>query len=152
LLVQGAGRAGRGDLAGEVVVQTFTPHAMPIQFGRQAEVDGFLGEEIASRRAHGYPPFRHLVLQVFRGPNAEKVAFFAEHWAKRVTDAAGDLAEVRGPTPCAIEKIKDQYRYQIWYFTRQVTKLNARLADLQKDFPLPDDVHATLDVDPMSVA
>src|SRR5690606_5049428 len=140
LLVQGAGRAGRGDLAGEVVVQTFTPHAMPIQFGRQAEVDGFLREEIASPRAHAYPPFRHLILQIFRGPNAEKVAFFAEHWAKKVGDAAGDTVELRGPAPCSIEKIKDHYRFQIWYFTKQVTKFVALLGTLQKDFPLPDDV------------
>jgi primosomal protein N' (replication factor Y) len=151
LIVQVAGRAGRGDLAGEVVVQTFTPHAMPIQFGRQADVDAFLAEEIRSREAHAYPPFRHLLLHVFRGPNAEKVAFFAEHWAKKVGDAAGDLAELRGPAPCAIEKIKDHYRYQIWYFTKQVTKFNALLATLQKDFPLPDDVISTIDVDPMNV-
>ncbi len=151
LLVQVAGRAGRGDLAGEVVVQSFTPHAMPIQFGRQADVDGFLAEEVRSRREHAYPPFRHLLLQIFRGPNAEKVAFFAEHWAKKVGDAAGDLAELRGPAPCAIEKIKDHYRFQIWYFTKQVTKFNGLLARLQKDFPLPDDVISTVDVDPMNV-
>lgn len=151
LLVQVAGRAGRGDLAGEVVVQTFTPHAMPVQFGRQADVDGFLAEEIASRKAHAYPPFRHLIVHLFRGPNAEKVAFFAEHWAKRIRDAAGTMAELRGPAPCSIEKIKDHYRFQIWYFTKQVTKFNALLAGLQQDFPLPDDVIATLDVDPMSV-
>jgi primosomal protein N' (replication factor Y) len=151
LLVQVAGRAGRGDLAGEVVVQTFTPHAMPIQFGRQADVDGFLGEEIKSREAHAYPPFRHLIVQIFRGPNAEKVAFFAEHWAKKVGDAAGPMAELRGPAPCSIEKIKDHYRFQIWYFVKQVTKFNILLASLQKDFPLPDDVITTIDVDPMSV-
>jgi primosomal protein N' (replication factor Y) (superfamily II helicase) len=151
LLVQVAGRSGRGDLAGEVVVQSFTPHATPIQFGRQAEVDGFLEQEIDFRRQRGYPPFRHLLLHVFRGPNAEKVAFFAEHWAKKVGDAAGALAELRGPAPCAVEKIKDHYRFQIWYFTKQVTKLNALLANLRKDFPLPDDVISTIDVDPMNV-
>jgi len=151
LIVQVAGRAGRGDLAGEVVVQTFTPHATPIQFGRQAEVDEFLAEEVRSRQAHAYPPFRHLLLHIFRGPNPEKVAFFAEHWAKKIADAAGSMAELRGPAPCATEKIKDHYRFQIWYFTRQVTKFNALLATLQQDFPLPDDVISTLDVDPMNL-
>ncbi len=151
LLVQVAGRAGRGDRAGEVVVQTFTPHAMPIQYGRQAEVDGFLAEEIKMREHHRYPPFRHLVLQVFRGPNAEKVAFFAEHWARRVAESAGDTIEIRGPAPCPVEKIKDHYRFQIWYFTNVVTKFVAQLEKLRADFPLPDDVFTVIDVDPASV-
>ena len=60
------------DLAGEVVVQTFTPHAMPIQFGRQAEVDGFLAEEIKSREAHQYPPFRHLIVYPAAMRDAER--------------------------------------------------------------------------------
>lgn len=152
LLVQVAGRSGRGDLAGEVVVQTFTPHAMPVQFGRQADVDGFLREEVESRRQHRYPPFRHLLLHVFRGPNAEKVAYFAEHWARRVSDAAAGTVEIRGPAPSPVEKIKDHYRFQIWYFTGHVTRLTALLAKLEEEFHLPDDVIATLDVDPMSVA
>lgn len=151
LLVQVAGRSGRGDRAGEVVIQTFTPHAMPVQFGRQADVDGFLAAEVEQRRLYSYPPFRHLVLHVFRGPNAEKVAFFAEHWARRVAEAGRDDVEIRGPAPCSIEKIKDHYRYQIWYFTKRVTWLTALLSQLRADFPLPDDVIATFDVDPVNV-
>ncbi len=151
LLVQVAGRAGRGDLAGEVVVQTFTPHAMPIQFGKQSEVDGFLEEEARLRRHHRYPPYRHLVLEIFRGPNAEKVAYFAEHWTRKVAEAAGATVEVRGPAPCPVGKIKDHYRYQVWYFTSGVAKFVALLAGLRAGFPLPDDVHTSLDVDPASV-
>lgn len=151
LLVQVAGRAGRGDLAGEVIVQTFTPHAMPIQFGRQADVDGFLEEEVKMRKQYGYPPFRHLILQTFRGPNAEKVAYFAEHWTRKVVEAAGDTVEIRGPAPSPVEKIKDHYRYQVWYFTHQVTRFNQQLTRLRTEFPLPDDVITTLDVDPASV-
>lgn len=151
LLVQVAGRAGRGDLAGEVIVQTFTPHAMPIQFGRQGDVDGFLEEEVRMRQQFGYPPFRHLILQTFRGPNAEKVAFFAEHWTREVVKLAGDTVEIRGPAPSPVEKIKDHYRYQVWYFTKQVTKFNRQLATLRERFPLPDDVFTTVDVDPASV-
>ncbi len=151
LLVQVAGRAGRGDRAGEVVVQSFTPHAMPVQFGRRADVEGFLAEEVRMRQQYQYPPFRHLVLSVFRGPNAEKVAFFAEHWARKVQELGEGLVEIRGPAPCPVEKIKDHYRYQIWYFTQKVTKLSALLAQMQQDFPLPDDVFATIDVDPVNV-
>ena len=151
LLVQVAGRSGRGDRAGEVIVQTFTPHAMPIQYGRQAEVDGFLAEEVRMREQHRYPPFRHLVLQVFRGPNAEKVAYFAEHWTRRVAEAAGDTIEIRGPAPCPVEKIKDHYRFQVWYFTSVVTRFVAQLERIRDEFPLPEDVYTVIDVDPASV-
>ena len=151
LLVQVAGRAGRGDRAGEVVVQTFTPHAMPVQFGRHADVVGFLAEEVKIRELYKYPPFRHLVLSVFRGPNAEKVAFFAEHWARQVQELGAGFVEIRGPAPCPVEKIKDHYRYQIWYFTNKVTKLSALLARMLQEFPLPDDVFSVIDVDPVNV-
>ena len=56
LLVQVAGRAGRGDTAGEVVVQTFTPQAEAIQFARHADYAGFAEAELAVRREFGYPP------------------------------------------------------------------------------------------------
>ena len=59
--------------------------------------------------------------------------------------------ELRGPVPCAIEKIKDSYRFQIWYFTNQVTRLVALLSELQKDFIRSDDVTHVLDVDPSNV-
>ncbi|MBL4575941.1 MAG: primosomal protein N' [Opitutaceae bacterium] len=154
LMVQVAGRSGRGDLSGEVVVQTFTPHAMPIQFGRQADVVGFSEEEMSIRREFRYPPYRHLVQHLIRGPNPDKVSFLAEQWAKKVTAAIAEQSldvELRGPVPCAIEKIKDSYRFQIWYFTNQVTRLVALLSELQKDFIWSDDVTHVLDVDPSNV-
>jgi primosomal protein N' (replication factor Y) (superfamily II helicase) len=151
LLVQVAGRAGRAERDGEVVVQSFTPHAMPVQFGRHADVVGFLAEEVKIRQQYQYPPFRHLVLSVFRGPNAEKVAFFAEHWARQVAELGAGFVEIRGPAPCPVEKIKDHYRYQIWYFTNKVTRLSALLAQMLQEFPLPDDVFSVIDVDPVNV-
>ena len=55
------------------------------------------------------------------------------------------------PTPSPIEKIKDEYRYQLWYFTYAVTKIVPVLAQLRADFPWPEGVIQTLDVDPMSL-
>lgn len=149
LLVQVAGRAGRGDVAGEVVVQTFTPHAMPIQFSRQADVDAFLAEEAEARERFQYPPCRHLVQHLFRGRNADKVAFVAEQWVRQLKTVLTDEVEIRGPAPCALEKIKDRYRYQIWYFTNRVTSLVREIRKLEATFPFPKDVIQVIDVDPM---
>lgn len=152
LLVQVSGRAGRGDLAGEVVVQTFTPHADPIQFARRGEVDAFLEIEAESRNRFNYPPYRHLIRQVFRGPNPDKVSFFAEQFAKRANERLDGRIETRGPAPCSIEKMKDNYRFQIWYFASSVTNTMAELVGIANEIGWPADVIQILDVDPMSLS
>ncbi|HND61067.1 MAG TPA: primosomal protein N' [Opitutaceae bacterium] len=151
LLVQVAGRAGRGDRAGEVVVQTFTPQAEAIQFSRHADFAGFAAAELKMRREFHYPPYRHLIHHLFRGPNPEKLKFFAEQWARRVEQALGTRLEVRGPSPSPIEKIMDEYRWQVWYFTNAVTRVVPELARLRSEFNWPDDITQVLDVDPMSL-
>jgi primosomal protein N' (replication factor Y) len=151
LLVQVAGRSGRGEQAGEVVVQTFTPQADAIQFARHADFDGFADAELKIRARYQYPPCRHLVHHLFRGPNPEKLKFVAEHWAKQVEARLGSAVEMRGPAPSPIEKIKDEYRYQLWYFTANVTKVVPVLAQMRDDFAWPEGVIQTLDVDPMSL-
>ncbi|MDD3180684.1 MAG: primosomal protein N' [Opitutaceae bacterium] len=151
LLVQVAGRAGRGDRAGEVVVQTFTPQSDAIQFARRVDFNGFVEAELAMRRKFGYPPFRHLIHHLFRGPNPEKILFYAEHWVKKVEAALGGQVEIRGPAAAPIERVKDEYRFQIWYFTARVTAVVAVLVRLQGESTWPDDVRQVLDVDPMSL-
>lgn len=151
LLVQVAGRAGRGDRAGEVVVQTFTPQAEAIQFSRHTDYVGFAESELRVRSAFKYPPFRHLIHHLFRGPNPDKLQFFSEQWARLVEKELGERVELRGPTPSPIEKIKDEYRFQLWYFTTQVTKTVAELSRLRATFAWPDDIVQVLDVDPVNL-
>lgn len=151
LLVQVAGRAGRGDRAGEVVVQTFTPQADAIQFAKKSDFEGFADAELTMRKNFAYPPYRHLIHHIFRGPNPEKIMFFAQQWAKKVeTTLAGEI-EIRGPSPAPIEKVKDEYRFQIWYFTYRTAKVVAELVKLQQTIDWPADVTQVLDVDPMSL-
>jgi primosomal protein N' (replication factor Y) len=151
LLVQVAGRAGRGDRAGEVVVQTFTPKADAIQFAKKADFEGFAATELGVRQTFQYPPYRHLIHHLFRGPNPEKIRFFAEHWVKQVEQALGSAVEIRGPVPSPIEKVKDEYRFQVWYFCASATKVVPQLVKLQETVKWPDDVTQVLDVDPMSL-
>ena len=151
LIVQVAGRAGRGDRAGEVVVQTFTPKSDAIQFAKRADFDGFVDAELTMRKNFSYPPYRHLIHHLFRGPNPEKIKFYAGHWLKQVEMELGTLVEIRGPSPAPIEKVKDEYRYQIWYFTTRTAQVVAGLVKLQNGFAWPDDVTQVLDVDPMSL-
>jgi primosomal protein N' (replication factor Y) len=151
LLVQVAGRAGRGDRAGEVVVQTFSPQAEAIQFARQADFNGFAAAELGVRKQFGYPPARHLIRHLFRGPNPDKLKFFTEQWAKRVREVLGNRVELRGPVPAPIEKIRDEYRWQLWYFVGSVTKVIGELAQLRDGFEWPEDLTQILDIDPMNL-
>jgi len=152
LLVQVAGRAGRGDRAGEVIVQTFTPQSEAIQFSKRADFAGFAAGELAVRRSFRYPPYRHLIQHLFRGPNPDKLRFYAEQWAKLVERELGDRVELRGPSSAPIEKIKDEYRWQVWYFTSGVTKVVADLERLRAGFKWADDMVQVLDVDPVDLA
>jgi primosomal protein N' (replication factor Y) len=151
LLVQVAGRAGRGDLSGEVVVQSFTPHAGPIQYARREDFDGFLDEELQVRKEHQYPPYRNLIHHLFRGMNPEKVEFYAEQWVKHLEKSDLNWLEIRGPVPAPIEKIKDYYRYQIWYFTKNVSKTMPALLSLRDKFPMSEDVIDVFDVNPVNL-
>lgn len=151
LLVQVAGRAGRGDLSGEVLVQSFTPSAGPIQYARREDFDGFLEEELRTRKEHEYPPYRNLIHHLFRGMNPEKVEFYAEQWVKHLEKSDLNWLEIRGPVPAPIEKIKDYYRYQIWYFTKNVSKTMPALLELRDKFPMSEDVIDVFDVNPVNL-
>ena len=120
LLVQVAGRAGRGDKKGDVVVQTFTPQSDPIQFARRADFEGFLLEELEQRKQYQYPPFRHLIRHLFRGRDLEKVLTQAKKWVEVLSPAIGKDLEIRGPAPAPLEKVKDYYRVHVWYFVDRV--------------------------------
>lgn len=154
LVVQVSGRAGRGDRAGEVVVQTCTPHAAPILYARQSDFDGFLWETLEQRKEFNYPPYRHLIRHLFSGKNPDKVAFFMKQWEKEIRAALGDALEIRGPVTAPIEKIKDQYRFQFWYFTPSVSRVIESLSKLRVDFKskLDKDVREWIDVDPIQMS
>lgn len=153
LLVQVSGRAGRGDLAGEVVVQTYIPHSAPLNYARQHDFSGFIEEEMQHRKEFNYPPYRHLIHHIIRGRDRDKVAFYAQQWGKTVREVLEPLGvEIRGPAPCPIERIKDQFRYQLWYFAGSVSKIIAPLQAAREAFPWDKNVVEILDVDAYSLS
>jgi primosomal protein N' (replication factor Y) len=91
LLTQVAGRAGRGDVEGEVVVQAFTPFHPAIQYARRHDFTGFYEQEIEFRQQLKYPPVSRVALLTLRGRNEDKVKFAAEH-LRRELDPLGPPA------------------------------------------------------------
>jgi primosomal protein N' (replication factor Y) len=152
LVVQVSGRSGRGERAGEVVIQTHTPHAPPIQFARKSDFDGFQLEELEQRREFNYPPFRHLIRHLFRGRNPDKVNFYIDQWTKLVERELGDKIEIRGPAPAPIEKIRDEYRFQLWYFAPSASAVIGTITALRESFKMDKEVIDQMDVDPMNLS
>ena len=152
LIVQVSGRSGRGDRAGEVVIQTHTPHAPPIQFARKSDFGGFQLEELEQRREFNYPPFRRLIRHLFRGRNPDKVNFYIEQWLKVVEKEMNDQMEIRGPAPAPIEKIRGEYRFQLWYFSSNTSRVIPKIAALREAFKMDKEVIDLIDVDPMNMS
>ena len=151
LIVQVAGRAGRGDGDGEVVIQTMQPEAAPIQYAKRDDMESFLEEELANRRDYSYPPVMRLVRHIFRSRSEQKLEFYTEEWAKKATEKFGDICQIRGPAPAPLERSEDYYRWHIWYFCKNVKPVVRAIAELKKDFNFDGDVEDTLDVDPLSL-
>ena len=97
LLTQVAGRAGRGDVEGEVFVQAFTPFHPAIQYARRHDYNGFYEQEIEYREQLRYPPVARIALLVIKGRNEEKVQFTAAHVRSELEKiVAGEGAGERG--------------------------------------------------------
>ncbi|MEP0545734.1 MAG: primosomal protein N' [Rhodothermales bacterium] len=114
LLMQVAGRAGRGALRGEVILQTRSPENAALGCAAEHDFLGFLRTEMPDRKALGYPPFGRLVGVEFKGPDERGVQAVAERWTRLLQRAAQTQAggtEVLGPNPAFIGRVKKQYRF-----------------------------------------
>jgi len=152
LLTQVAGRAGRGDVEGEVVVQSFTPFHPAIQFARRHDFQGFYEQEIEFRRQLDYPPFARIALVTLKGRNEEKVRFCADKVAQElVRRTAGLSVRFSGPAPAPLMRAETFYRFQIMLRTPHMTRLTGQLARFEEEFPLPEGVDFAMDVDPVNL-
>jgi len=116
LIVQAAGRAGRRDKGGEVVIQTFNPEHPVVQMAQQQDYEGFFKEEISGRRLLNYPPFTHLLRIVLVSEREDAVRRSAEEVCREIFelgDAKEDDFVILGPAPCPLYYIKNRFRYQL---------------------------------------
>ena len=154
LITQVAGRAGRGDVEGEVFVQSFTPHHPAIQFARRHDFEGFYEQEIDARRQLRYPPLSRIALLTIKGRNEEKVRFAADHVRKEIQQLLEGTKDniLMGPAPAPLARAETFYRYQIMIRTRQMSKVSAQLAELNEKLALPEGLTLTIDIDPATLA
>jgi primosomal protein N' (replication factor Y) (superfamily II helicase) len=153
LLTQVAGRAGRGDIEGEVFVQAFTPFHPAIQFARRHDFEGFYEQEMEFREQLKYPPVGRIALLTLKGRNEEKVKFSADYLKHELEKAVGSIKDlvIAGPAPAPLAKAETYYRYQIMLRAPRMATLSQRLAVLVRSLTLPEDVTLAVDIDPVDL-
>ena len=151
LLVQVAGRAGRGDAEGEVIVQTFSPAHPSLQFAKSHDFDGFAAHELEMRHNFGHPPYSHLVLLTARADTAQKAEFAARTLAQNLSAAVPHTVMVSPAAPAPLARVRGMYRYQVVARGKQVRALTKAIKECLGTIKLPKDVHVVVDVDPVAV-
>jgi len=148
LLTQVAGRAGRGETAGEVFVQTYTPFSPSIQFARHHDFAGYFQQELEFRERCDFPPFKHAVLITVRSAHDGRAKLSAVTLVRRLKESLGSEFTLGEATPAPLEKLQGQFRFHILLRGEAIMRLSRLIRETLDKLPLPEDVIATVDVDP----
>lgn len=155
LVTQVAGRAGRGNEPGRVIVQTYNPEHPSIRFAVEQDSKGFLNEELQLREELNYPPFSRLVNLRFQGSIESETVDVA----KRVGNTARKLISnlplgvitILGPSPSPVYRIRNQYRWQMVIKSSDINMLHNFSKRLKSLFLKNSGrVKVSVDVDPIS--
>jgi primosomal protein N' (replication factor Y) len=151
LLVQVAGRAGRADIPGEVVIQTYNPQEPLFEKVVSQDYKSFYDDEIKIRRRLDYPPYNDILRMVVSSENESSCQKHINELAKYIEemlDAKEDSIMILGPAPCPISKIKSRYRYQILIKCNSSLLLRSIAAKIN-NITNPANIKLELDINPM---
>lgn len=154
LLVQVAGRSGRADSNGRVVVQTRMKDNPAIVMASKGQVESFFDNELKLRRDLGFPPFSRMVNLVVRSPKAEVARGFAESLASELSGKAaffGFDVQVYGANECPIEKIRANFRFQVLLRSFKPSDMLSLLENVLSYTSVPSSAVLEIDVDPVDL-
>jgi len=150
LLTQVAGRAGRGEIRGEAIVQTLFPHHYSIQFACRQDYAGFFQQEVKFRQAMQYPPAVALVNAVVKGRTQQAAMRDASEVVQALRSNPMPAFRVLGPAPAPLSRLKGEHRAQ--FFLKGTHRAAMRLALIGALAARPEIKRRTIvDVDPVSV-
>jgi primosomal protein N' (replication factor Y) len=157
LITQVSGRAGRAEIPGRVILQTFLPEHSSIEAAARHQVKEFYEEELNARKELGYPPFRRLMVLRIQGTQQTKVQKGIEKLEKILQSMKENQKfeiEILGPSPCLIEKLRNLYRWQILIKSDVMRSLQPwirrEILETKSKWLLPG-LRLIVDVDPVHV-
>lgn len=151
LLEQVAGRAGRGDVPGRVIIQTYQPRHPAILAVSRHDRSVFSENELAARQEVGYPPFVRLANVIMWGKvgaDVEKVAWAVAEKLRDYAEVALPGCEILGPAECALSRVEGNFRWHVLVKAAPQSELGAILGDALKRLQMPAQVSLAIDVDP----
>ena len=156
LLTQVAGRAGRGEFAGKVLFQTYNPDFYALESAKSQNYGEFYTTEIAAREEFDYPPFSQIIRLILSSQNGFRAEKSAQEIAMRLSlmvekFGISERIEVLGPTPCVIERINSQYRFQILIKNKMGEKGHQFVSSFMNKIIMPKDIRLAIDVDPLDI-
>ena len=151
LLTQVAGRAGRGDVPGEVLIQTYTPFHPAVQSSRRADYATFYDQEIEMRRELNYPPFSRLTSVLFRGLDEARVNAAAKDFAAQLPNHLPADVRLLGPNPAPLARAKKQFRTHFLLFGKNIRDYAPALRKMLALFKPPKGVAIAINVDALSI-
>ncbi|BAQ10465.1 primosomal protein n [Bacillus sp. OxB-1] len=154
LMTQVSGRAGRHDLPGEVLIQTYSPEHYAIDLSKTQKYEPFYQLEMTARKQYGYPPFYYITLVQFSHEDVLKVADFADKGARFLRDNLSPETAIIGPTAAAISRVNNRYRYQCLIKYKKEPKLIETLQQLIRYYRtdwIKSGLTMTVDVEPTSI-
>ncbi len=150
MLMQVAGRAGRGEIKGEVFIQTFNPQNAILKQAIDQDYLAFYQQEITSRRFFNYSPFTHLIRLVFKGKDEAETKAYAQALYQQISRTLAKRGEVFSPLPCGYPKIKEYYRFHVLLKGKSVYLLNQIIQQALDQVGVLRSVRLLIDVDPSS--
>lgn len=156
LLTQVAGRAGRGERPGRVLIQTFAPHHYSVRAAADYDYERFMRRELRLRQELGYPPYMRMALVRLDGIDAAAVEEIADRAAASLIShlPPGDALRVLGPAPAPLERLKGRYRWQIVVKAAELAAMRALLTAMRIDIAdraAARGVHLSIDMDPVNM-
>jgi primosomal protein N' (replication factor Y) len=149
LMAQVAGRTGRGDQPGRVLVQTYSPDHPAIVAASRHDYHAFVRSELPQRERYGVPPFGRLVRVIARGRNESAVSDYVKELASVFRREADSSVRVLGPAPAPILKIRNRYRFHLQLRCPSSRPLQTLARTVPVRTPPPHGVELAIDVDPM---
>lgn len=156
LLTQVAGRAGRGEFAGKVLFQTYNPDFYALESAKSQNYGEFYATEIAARAEFDYPPFSQMIRLIISSENNFRAEKSAQEIALRMCMmiekyGISERLDILGPTPCVIERINGQYRFQILIKNKMSGKGHQFVSSFLNKVIMPKDIKLAIDVDPLDI-